>query len=199
MGGGARSWGRFVGVLVLSPGTLAAACESSAPGAPREEVAAPPRAAPPRCLVPLPARPAPAALRANACPPDPTGPLALPRGWVTFPDAPGKPRAEVEIARTGPARERGLMYRTEMPEEQGMIFSWESEEPRTFWMHHTCLPLDMLFIAKDGTLLGVLEQVPVLDDSPRGVPCPAAHVLELNAGWVRRHGVAPGQRVLVES
>jgi uncharacterized membrane protein (UPF0127 family) len=91
------------------------------------------------------------------------------------------------------------MYRTAMPEDQGMIFSWPEEAERTFWMHNTCIPLDMLFIAADGTILGVVEQVPVLNDSPRGIPCPVAHVLELNAGWVRAHGVAPGQRIKIEA
>jgi uncharacterized membrane protein (UPF0127 family) len=64
-------------------------------------------------------------------------------------------------------------------------------------MHNTCLPLDMLFITKSGIIAGVLEQVPVLDDTPRGVPCPVAHVLEVNAGWVRAHGAKPGQRITI--
>lgn len=90
------------------------------------------------------------------------------------------------------------MYRTSMPDDQGMIFRWREEAPRTFWMHNTCIPLDMLFIAKDGTILGVLEQVPVLNDEPRGNPCPAAYVLEVNAGYTRSHGAAPGQHIRFE-
>ena len=50
-----------------------------------------------------------------------------------------------------------------------------------------------------GTVLGVLEQVPPMNDAPRSIPCPARHVLELRAGWVRAHGVAPGQRVLIHT
>lgn len=152
----------------------------------------------PACLEPLPEMAPPKASRASTCPPDPGDPGGLGRGWVTFADAPGAPRVTVEIAESGGARERGLMYRTSMPEDQGMIFSWTEEAPRTFWMHNTCIPLDMLFIAKDGTILGVREEVPVLNDAPRGVRCPAAHVLEVNAGYVRAHGIAPGQHVRVE-
>jgi uncharacterized membrane protein (UPF0127 family) len=118
-------------------------------------------------------------------------------GRVTFEDAARKPRVDVELAQTDSNRQRGLMYRTRMGENEGMLFSWDAEAPRTFWMHNTCLPLDMLFIAKNGIIAGILEQVPVLNDDPRGIPCPVAHVLEVNAGWVRAHGVKPGQRVTI--
>jgi hypothetical protein len=90
------------------------------------------------------------------------------------------------------------MYRTSMPEDQGMLFSWTTETVRTFWMRNTCIPLDMLFINRDGFILGIVEQVPVLNDEPRSVPCPAAYVLELNAGYSRRHGLTPGTRVTFE-
>ena len=136
---------------------------------------------------------------AASCPDDPTGPMNLPHGWVTFVDAAGAPRVAVEVARTDAARERGLMYVKKLPDEQGMIFDWTEAAQRSFWMHNTCIPLDMLFIAADGTIAGVLEQVPPLDESPRGVPCPVTHVLEVNAGWARGHGVRPGQHVRIES
>lgn len=90
------------------------------------------------------------------------------------------------------------MYRTTMPEEQGMLFEWDVESQRIFWMHNTCLPLDMLFVAKDGTVAGILEQVPVLNDEPRSVPCFAGYVLEVNAGYSRRHGIKPGMRMTLE-
>jgi uncharacterized membrane protein (UPF0127 family) len=90
------------------------------------------------------------------------------------------------------------MYRTSMPEGSGMLFSWQDERVRSFWMHNTCIPLDMLYITKDGTIAGILEQVPTLNDAPRGIKCPVAHVLELNAGWARSHSVAPGMKVKIE-
>ena len=160
---------------------------------------APTAADPARCVVPLPETEPPTAQRAAQCPKDPDPPAPMPRGWVTFPEAPGSPRVEVEIAATGESREHGLMYRTSLPEDQGMIFSWSEEGDRTFWMRNTCIPLDMLFIAADGTIAGIAEQVPTLNDAPRGVPCPAAHVLEVNAGWCRAHRVAPGQHVRIET
>jgi uncharacterized membrane protein (UPF0127 family) len=120
------------------------------------------------------------------------------KGWLTFPGAAGTPRIPVELAVGEDERERGLMYRRSLPEDQGMLFSWDDESDRAFWMHNTCIPLDMLFIAKDQTILGILEQVPAMNDSPRGIPCPVAHVLELNAGWTRAHGIVPGQKISVE-
>lgn len=162
-----------------------------------------PTAAPPRpagCEVALPDEPPKTALPAADCPADPSsGPLPLPRGWVTFPEAPGAPRVAVEIAATERARERGLMFRVKLPDDQGMIFDFDDSARRQFWMRNTCIPLDMLFIAADGRITGVLEQVPPLDESPRGVPCPVSHVLEVNAGWTRAHGIRPGQHVRIES
>lgn len=150
----------------------------------------------PTCTVPF--EPAPIASKAAQCPKDPTGNLKLPLGRVTFVDAPNSPSAEVELAREDAARERGLMYRTSMPEGSGMLFSWQEERVRSFWMRNTCIPLDMFYITKDGTIAGILEQVPTLSDAPRGIKCPVAHVLELNAGWARAHGVAPGMKVKIE-
>jgi len=155
--------------------------------------------APPRCVVPR-AEPAPAVVPVAAqCPPDPDAPPVLPGGQVRFSDAPSSPTVSVERAITDPARTRGLMYRTALGADQGMLFSWDRAEPRSFWMRNTCIPLDMLFIDGDGTVVGILEQVPTLNTLPRGVPCPAQHVLELNAGWARQHGVLPGQHVDFET
>lgn len=165
-------------------------------------LAAPPATRPPadkpRCVEPTPSTPAPKAERAASCPKDPTGNLNLARGHIVFSDAPGQPKVEVELATDPASRERGLMYRTGMPEDDGMLFSWPDERVRSFWMHNTCIPLDMLFIDAQGFIVGVLEQVPTLNDESRANPCPAAHVLELNAGWARAHGIVAGQRIQIQ-
>ena len=170
----------------------AIALEKSAP-------AGPPPSAPTKCVIAMAEESPRRAANALHCPPDPDGTPDLAHGYVLFTDAPGSPRLAVELARTELEKERGLMYRTKLPDAQGMLFSWGGqEEPRTFWMHNTCIPLDMLFIARDGTITGILEQVPTLNDEPRGVPCPAAYVLEVNAGWSRSHGVKSGTMVHFE-
>lgn len=149
------------------------------------------------CIVPF-GEPKPLATKAAECPKDPTGNLKLPRGKITFLDAPGSPQVDVELARNEASRERGLMYRTSMAENRGMLFSWDDERVRNFWMHNTCIPLDMLYVTKEGIIAGILEQVPTLNDTPRGIRCPVAHVLELNAGWARAHGLAPGMKLKID-
>jgi uncharacterized protein len=160
-----------------------------------------PSASAPRssCVVPMAEPPRPQAKPADRCPLAPDIAVPPTHGRVTFVEAKDRARIDVELAVTSADQQRGLMYRTQMAENVGMLFSWSDERVRTFWMHNTCLPLDMLFIAKDGTITGILEQVPVLNDDPRSIPCKAAYVLEVNAGYCRKHGVMPGQRLQIDS
>jgi uncharacterized membrane protein (UPF0127 family) len=154
---------------------------------------------PTRCVIPLAsvAGVAPPAA-GSRCPPDPLkSPPKLPRKAIAFPEA--GVSVDAEIASTPDESERGLMFRTKMGEEQGMFFVLEDRREQIFWMHNTCIPLDMLFIDEDGTIVGVVENAPVLNDDPRSVACSSRFVLEVNAGWVRRHGVRPGQKVALPS
>ncbi|XYH92411.1 DUF192 domain-containing protein [Sorangium sp. So ce1128] len=154
-----------------------------------------------RCIDATPATPErPLPTRAGpdpACPEDPTSPFQLATGKVTFLEAKA-PDVVVEIARREKERARGLMYRKSMPENRGMIFVFEQRSNHAFWMHNTCIPLDMLFIDSDGTIVGIEENTPTLNDSTFEVGCPSTYVLELNAGWARRHGVVAGQKVRLE-
>jgi uncharacterized membrane protein (UPF0127 family) len=191
------------GVAVLCVAPLFSACDRSegiratqTAGTATSSTPAPTAA--PSCLVPTPDQPPEPQKPASTCPADPGAPPDLARAEVSFPEAPGNPRVGVELARQSSEQARGLMYRTSMPEEQGMLFSWNDEAVRSFWMRNTCIPLDMMFIARDGTIAGIQEQVPVLNDMPRSIPCPAAHVLEVNAGWSRRHGVRAGMHAVLE-
>ncbi|WP_437594601.1 DUF192 domain-containing protein [Sorangium sp. So ce1000] len=154
-----------------------------------------------RCIRPTPSapeRPSPKLTGPDpACPEDPTGPFQLANGKVVFLEAKA-PDVTVEIARREPERARGLMYRTSMAENRGMIFVFQQPSNHSFWMHNTCIPLDMLFIDADGTIVGIEENTPTLDDSTFEVGCPSTYVLELNAGWARRHGVVAGQKVRLD-
>ena len=139
---------------------------------------------------------------APTCPPDPK-PSEIAtlygHGDLSFVTPDGKDhKFKVEIAKTEDAQQRGLMYRTSLAEDAGMIFVFPDPHPATFWMHNTCIPLDMLYVTKEGIIAGILEQVPTLNDAPRGIKCPVAHVLELNAGWARAHGIAPGMKLKIE-
>ncbi|WP_437751145.1 DUF192 domain-containing protein [Sorangium sp. So ce1389] len=154
-----------------------------------------------RCIHATPATPErPLPTRAGpdpACPEDPTGPFQLATGKVIFLEAKA-PDVVVEVARREKERARGLMYRKSMPENRGMIFVFEQRSNHAFWMHNTCIQLDMLFIDSDGTIVGIEENTPTLNDSTFEVGCPSTYVLELNAGWARRHGVVAGQKVRLE-
>ncbi len=170
----------------------------ASPAHPTTSAAAPTAEQKPACVVPSPDVPPPPAPPATRCPPDPlTSPPDLPRAQVVFADAPGQPTVEVEVARSPAVRSRGLMYRKELPADAGMIFVWDNDQPRSFWMHNTCIPLDMLFIDRDGYIVGILEQVPTMNDLSRRNPCPARQVLELNAGYCREHGIRAGQKIKI--
>jgi uncharacterized membrane protein (UPF0127 family) len=154
-------------------------------------------AKPGRCLTPMPAvAPVlPKAASSAECPTDPEGGSKMPTAMVAFPDAPGNMKVDVEIAANEHDVTKGLMYRRQMNEEHGMLFKLGERRDHTFWMHNTCMPLDMLFIDEDGTIVGIVEGAEPLTDSSRSVGCDSTHVLEMNAGWARRHAVKPGQRV----
>lgn len=152
---------------------------------------------PTRCIKPTPDKPARTVPPGPnpACPPDDLAePPKLRTGSVVFPDAGGK-EITVEIVDTEKTKARGLMYRKEMPENHGMIFIFDRRKNHTFWMHNTCIPLDMLFIDDDGVIVGIEENTPTLDDSTFQVGCPSRNVLEVNAGFTRKHGIKAGQRI----
>jgi len=101
----------------------------------------------------------------------------------------------VEMASTPAEQAKGLMFRRELPEGQGMLFDFHHEQPTSFWMKNTYIPLDMIFIRGDGRILRIAENTVPLSEAlvPSGGPVRA--VLEVNAGMARKLGIAPGDRV----
>lgn len=102
---------------------------------------------------------------------------------------------DVEVVDTPDSRQRGLMYRKQLAPDAGMLFLFERPEQHTFWMHNTLVPLDMIFITADWSVLGIVENATPLTDSPRSVSGESQYVLEVNAGFSRRHGLAAGTSV----
>lgn len=188
---------------------LTLACEPriEEPTPPRKDPAVksvdPPKAAASaeRCMLPTPKEPSRPAFAGPVpdprCPADPGPVPKLRSGKVVFPDA-ARTTLTVEIAERDEERMRGLMYRKSLDEARGMIFRFEERRDHTFWMKNTCIPLDMLFIDEDGFIVGIEENVPTLNESSYHAGCPSSYVLEVNAGWARRHGVVAGQRVILE-
>lgn len=103
----------------------------------------------------------------------------------------------VELADTDQKRERGLMFRKELPDGQGMLFLFDEEREHTFWMKDTLIPLDMIFVDGAGRVTDIVANARPLTLEPR-TGGPARMVLEVPGGWAREHGVRVGDRMRVE-
>jgi uncharacterized protein len=105
----------------------------------------------------------------------------------------------VELARTDPERARGLMFREHLDADAGMLFLFEESEDHGFWMKNTLIPLDMIFIADDGRVAGIVERAEPRTTTLRSAGSASRYVLEVNGGWYAAHGVARGARVRFEN
>jgi hypothetical protein len=101
----------------------------------------------------------------------------------------------VEMALTPEEQAKGLMFRRSLPEGQGMLFDFKEERELTFWMKNTYVPLDMIFIRGDGTILRIARNTTPLSEKMIPSGGPARAVLEVVAGTARKLGIAPGDRV----
>ena len=101
----------------------------------------------------------------------------------------------VEEAKTDAERERGLMFRTALPEGQGMIFDFSPEQNVSMWMKNTLIPLDMIFIRADGRILRVAENTKTQSEDIISSGGPVRAVVEVIAGTARKYGIAAGDRV----
>ena len=102
----------------------------------------------------------------------------------------------IELADTDAKRAEGLMFRTEMAPDRGMLFDFKREEPVWFWMKNTYLPLDMIFVKADGTILSIAENTTPLSEATVPSGGPVRFVFEVVAGTVKRLGISPGDRLV---
>jgi uncharacterized membrane protein (UPF0127 family) len=101
----------------------------------------------------------------------------------------------VELAVTPEQQAKGLMFRRELPEGQGMLFDFQKEQQASFWMKNTYIPLDMIFIRADGRVLRVAENTVPLSEAMISSGGPVRAVLEVIAGTAKKLGIAAGDRV----
>lgn len=102
----------------------------------------------------------------------------------------------VELALTPSQRSQGLMYRRSMPSDQGMLFDFFEDRLVTMWMRNTFLPLDMIFIQKDGTISHIHQGAVPQDESIISSQTAVRYVLELNAGTAKDHNIRTGDKVV---
>jgi len=114
---------------------------------------------------------------------------------VTVTSANGRHPFRAEVARTSQQQALGLMFRTEMGADEGMIFIRQPPDVASFWMRNTVIPLDIVFIGTDHRILNISANAVPYDETPRPSLGIAAAVLELNGGRAAQLGIKPGDRV----
>jgi uncharacterized membrane protein (UPF0127 family) len=129
-------------------------------------------------------------------------PRSLKRGTVVI-YSEGQPpwRVIVEVARTAAQRAKGLMHRKELLDDHGMLFIFQSFERHHFFMKNTYIPLDIIFFSGDRgsvSVVGVLENMRPFDERPKSVEARSYAALEVRSPWVKRRGIKPGDRVVLE-
>jgi uncharacterized membrane protein (UPF0127 family) len=115
----------------------------------------------------------------------------------------GAPRLQLELALTDEQQMQGLMYRTTLPEDSGMLFVFRQQVNAAFWNHNTFLPLSIAYIGRDGTILDIQDmQAQVEGTNPQQAICypparPYWYALEVNQGWYANHDVGVSDKLLL--
>jgi len=100
-----------------------------------------------------------------------------------------------EVADTVAARMQGLMYRTSLAPNSGMLFVYEQPAMECMWMKNTLVPLSVAFMDDKGTIINVARMQPQTEDS-HCTERPASYALEMEQGWFARNGIRPGAVLL---
>jgi len=116
--------------------------------------------------------------------------MNLPRTTLSI----GFHQLQVQVASTPEQQATGLMFRTEMPAHEGMLFVFPAPSQQCFWMKNTLLPLTAAFVADDGTIVN-LEDMQPQTTQPHCSSKPVRFVLEMNQGWFAKKGLKAGGRL----
>ena len=115
---------------------------------------------------------------------------SLPRAALSI----GMYRIDAQVATTSEQHATGLMFRTDMPQNEGMLFVFERPTQQCFWMKNTLIPLAAAFVADDGTIVNIAEmkaQALTAHCSEK----PVRYVLEMNTGWFAKKGLKAGNKL----
>ena len=106
----------------------------------------------------------------------------------------GMYQIDAQLAQTPDQRQIGLMYRSDMPQHEGMLFIFEQPSEQCFWMKNTLLPLTAAFVADDGTIVNLADMKPQTTDSHCSAK-PVRFVLEMNQGWFAKKAIKAGYKL----
>jgi uncharacterized membrane protein (UPF0127 family) len=120
----------------------------------------------------------------------------FPTSELTIISASGLHRFKVELARTPAQMTQGLMFRTGLAPDAGMLFEYQQPTAATMWMRNTLIPLDMLFVDAQGRIVNIHERAVPQSLDVIAAAEPVRAVIELNGGTAARLGIEPGDRVI---
>lgn len=103
----------------------------------------------------------------------------------------GMHNIRAEVAQTPEQRQKGLMYRRDLGQHEGMLFVFERPMPQCFWMKNTPTPLTIAFLDDDGSIVNLADMKP-FDESSHCAAKPVRYVLEMNQGWFAKRGIKAG-------
>ena len=112
----------------------------------------------------------------------------------------GSAKLSVEMAKNSEQQQKGLMYRKQMPANHGMLFVFDNEEVRNFWMKNTFIPLSIGFFNTKKELIDIQDMTPVVSEMQTDIPSyqstgPAKYALEVNLGWFKKNKVRLGNKL----
>jgi uncharacterized membrane protein (UPF0127 family) len=107
-----------------------------------------------------------------------------------------KKEIDIEIADNDIDRSKGLMFRKSMKENEGMLFIFEEKKPQSFWMKNTYIPLDIIFADDNGKIVSIRKNTKPLSFESILSAYPALYVVEVNAGFTGRFGIAEGDNII---
>jgi uncharacterized protein len=118
------------------------------------------------------------------------------REALTLRTANGEIPIQIEVTETEQDKAMGLMFRTELAENAGMLFPYKPAQEVTMWMKNTYIPLDMVFIRADGTVHRIQARTEPLSETTIASGGPVTAVLELAGGSAEKLGLKPGDKVI---
>ena len=98
---------------------------------------------------------------------------------------------QVQLAQDFEQRQIGLMWRKEMPQNEGMLFVFDQPAVQCFWMRNTLIPLTAAFVADDGIIVNLIDMKP-MNDASHCSQKPVRFVLEMNQGWFTKRNIQAG-------